>query len=171
MMENFSEIYKMYHSKLVRFACDFLPSREDAENLVHDAFIELWKNNEHICEIKNINAYMFRLVRNRCLDFIKHMVHEKAYEAHALVEYKAREGALELMSDTELLAGELMNLVKREVEKLPNRCRQIFMLSRVDGMSHAEIAESLSLSENTVSVQLGIALRRLRAVTDVYMKK
>ena len=99
------------------------------------------------------------------------MVHEKAYEAHALVEYKAREGALELMSDTELLAGELMNLVKREVEKLPNRCRQIFKLSRVDGMSHAEIAESLSLSENTVSVQLGIALRRLRAVTDVYMKK
>lgn len=159
-----------YHSKLVRFAGDFLPSREDAENLVHDCFIELWKLNDRINEIKNINAYMFRLVRNRCLDFIKHMVHEKAYEAHAITEYRTQEGVLEMMSDTDLLAGELMDIVRREVENLPTRCRQIFIMSRVDGLSHNEIAQALGLSINTVSVQLGIALKRLRAVTDRYVE-
>lgn len=169
-MENFSDIYKTYHPRLVRFACDFLPCREDAENLVHDCFLELWKNFDHVDEINNINAYMFRLVRNRCLDFLKHLVHEKAYEAHAVAEFKAREGALDLMSDSEVIAGEMMAIVKAEVDSLPKRCREIFLMSRVDGLSHNEIAESLGLSVNTVGVQLGIALRRLRAVTDRYFR-
>lgn len=171
MMENFSTIYTSYHAKLVRFACDFLPSHEDAENVVHDVFIELWKNNDRLDEIKHINAYLFRLVRNRCLDFIKHMVHEKAYGDHALMEYKAREGALDMMGDTSLLANELLTIVRTEVGKLPPRCREIFELSRVEGLSHAEIACRLSLSENTVGVQLGIALRRLRKVTDTYFDR
>ncbi len=169
MMENFSEIYKMYHPRLVRFACDFLPYREDAENLVHDCFLELWKNFDHIDEINNINAYMFRLVRNRCLDHLKHLVHEKAYEAQAVTEFKAREGALELMSDSAVIADEMLALVRAEVGNLPKRCRQIFLMSRVDGLSHSEIADSLGLSVNTVGVQLGIALKRLRSVTDRYL--
>lgn len=170
-MENFSTIYVSYHAKLVRFASDYLPSLEDAENVVHDVFIDLWKNREQIDEIKHINAYLFRLVRNRCLDFIKHKVHEKAYEDYALLEYQAREGALDMMGDSSLLTDELMLIVREEVIKLPPRCRQIFEMSRVDGLSHAEIANQLMLSENTVGVQLSIALRRLRKVTDAYFDK
>ncbi len=170
-MENFSEIYVRSHSKLVRFASDFLPYSEDAENIVQDTFVELLKNQERLNEINNINAYLFRLVRNRCLDFLKHMVHEKAYESHVTMEYKAKEGVLEMMSDTALLIDELQGIIRAEIENLPNRCREIFMMSRIEGMSHAQIAEKLNLSENTVSVQLGIALRRIRTKTDVYMKK
>ena len=64
-----------------------------------------------------------------------------------------------------------MLIVREEVIKLPPRCRQIFEMSRVDGLSHAEIANQLMLSENTVGVQLSIALRRLRKVTDAYFDK
>lgn len=170
-MENFSTIYTSYHAKLVRFACDFLPAHEDAENVVHDVFAELLKNQERLDEIQHLNAYLFRLVRNKCLDFIKHKVHEKAYENHAMLEYQAREGALDLMGDTSLLTDELLTIIRNEVNKLPPRCRQIFELSRVEGLSHAEIAGRLELSENTVSVQLGIALKRLRKVTDKYFDR
>lgn len=170
-MRYFSEIYKEYYPKLLRFACDFIPCKEDAENLLQDAFMELWKNNDRIHEIKNINAYMFRLVRNRCLDYLKHKVHERAYEEAVTVERKAAVETLDMMGDTALMAGELTMVLRQAVGNLPPRCREIFLLSREEGLRYSEIAERLSLSENTVSVQLGIALRRLRAVVETYMSK
>ena len=168
-MKDFSEIYIEYYPKLLRFACDFVSSREDAENLLHDAFIDLWKINEHISEINNINAYMFRLVRNRCIDYLKHRVYERSYEAEAMVEHRSRMEVLESMGDEELIAGELGEIIRRAVDGLPPRCREIFLLSRIENLTYAEIAEHLGLSENTVGVQISIALRRLRAVTDRYM--
>ena len=162
-MRYFSEIYKEYYPKLLRFACDFIPCKEDAENLLQDAFMELWKNNDRIHEITNINAYMFRFVRNRCLDYLKHKVHERAYEEAVTVERKAALDTLDMMGDTELMAGELTMVLKQAIGNLPPRCREIFLLSREEGLRYSEIAERLSLSENTVGVQLGIALRRLRA--------
>lgn len=168
-MKDFSEIYTEYYPKLLRFACDFVSSREDAENLLHDAFIDLWKINEHISEINNINAYMFRLVRNRCIDYLKHRVYERNYEAEAVVEHRSRMEVLESMGDEELIAGELGEIIRRTVDGLPPRCREIFLFSRIENLTYAEIAEHLGLSENTVGVQISIALRRLRAVTDSYM--
>ncbi len=168
-MKDFSEIYTEYYPKLLRFACDFVSSREDAENLLHDTFIDLWKINEHISEINNINAYMFRLVRNRCIDYLKHRVYERNYEAEAVVEHRSRMEVLESMGDEELIAGELGEIIRRAVDGLPPRCREIFLLSRIENLTYAEIAEHLGLSENTVGVQISIALRRLRAVTDSYM--
>lgn len=170
-MKDFSEIYVEYYPKLLRFAGDMIPCREDAENLLHDAFLDLWKINDRIHTICNINAYMFRLVRNRCLDYLKHKVYEKAYEGEAIVEYRARVESVESMGDEEFMANELGQLIRNAVENLPPRCREIFLLSRVEGLRHSEIAQRLNLSENTVSVQLGIALKRLRAVTDRYMGK
>ena len=170
-MRYFSEIYKEYYPKLLRFACDFIPCKEDAENLLQDAFMELWKNNDRIHEIKNINAYMFRFVRNRCLDYLKHKEHERAYEEAVTVERKAALDTLDMMGDTDLMAGELTMVLKQAIGNLPPRCREIFLLSREEGLRYSEIAERLSLSENTVSVQLGIALRRLRAVVETYMSK
>ena len=133
--------------------------------------MELWKNNDRIHEIKNINAYMFRFVRNRCLDYLKHKVHERAYEEAVTVERKAALDTLDMMGDTDLMAGELTMVLKQAIGNLPPRCREIFLLSREEGLRYSEIAERLSLSENTVSVQLGIALRRLRAVVETYMSK
>lgn len=168
-MKDFSEIYIEYYPKLLRFAGDIIPCKEDAENLLHDAFVDLWKINDRLHSINNINAYMFRLVRNRCYDFLKHRVHEKAYEAETMAEARAGVETLDMMGDEEYIAGELTAIVSEAVRNLPPRCREIFMLSRVEGLRHGEIAQRLGLSENTVSVQLGIALRRLRAVTDRYM--
>ena len=74
-----------------------------------------------------------------------------------------------MMGDTGLMVSELSGILRNAVQNLPPRCRQIFLLSREEGLRYSEIAERLSLSENTVSVQLGIALKRLRAVVDDYM--
>ena len=71
---NFSELYLTYYSKLVRFAKEFVIQEEDAENITQDVFIILWENRDFIEHIDNMNAYLFRLVRNKCLDYLKHKV-------------------------------------------------------------------------------------------------
>ena len=64
----FSEVYIKYYCKLLRFASEFVNDVQEAENLVQDAFLGLWKSKDELERINNMNAYMFRLVRNRCLD-------------------------------------------------------------------------------------------------------
>lgn len=169
-MNQFSEIYSMYYGRLLRFAEDFVLCREDAENIIQDVFLDLWKLGERLRDIDNINAYLFRVVRNRCYDFLKHQVHVKAYEADIAAELRAGMETLDAMTDEECMLAELLELVKITVANFPPRCREVFLLSRLEGLRHSEIAAHLGITENTVGVQLGIALRRLRAVTDSYIK-
>ena len=130
-MKDFSEIYIEYYPRLLRFACDFVACKADAENLLHDAFLDLWKINDYIPSIKHINAYMFRLVRNRCIDYLKHQMCEKAYMEEAAVECRNKMITLEGMGDEQLIAKELATLIRETVDKLPPRCREIFLMSRI----------------------------------------
>lgn len=70
---SFSELYLIYYPKLVRFAKEFVMSEEDAENITQDVFTDLWEKRESMNHIENMNAYLFRLVRNKCLDYLKHL--------------------------------------------------------------------------------------------------
>lgn len=68
----FSELYITYYSKLVRFAREYVILEEDAENITQDVFTDMWEKRDSIDLIENVNAYLFRLVKNRCLDYLKH---------------------------------------------------------------------------------------------------
>lgn len=168
-MNNYTEIYSGYFDKLHRFASEIINSKETAYDIVQDIFIELWNNKERIEDIKILNAYLFRLVKNRCLDHLKHSVHQKNYEEYAVWEYNSRIDSLTLMTDDYVIANEMTELVRNAVNNLPPRCKEIFLMSRISGLKHAQIAEKLNLSENTVGVQLCIALRRIRSVVDKYL--
>lgn len=73
------------------------------------------ENSDHIHEIQNINAYMFRLVRNRCLDYLKHKVHERAYEEAVAQERKSAVETLDMMGDTGLMVSELSGILRNAV--------------------------------------------------------
>ena len=72
--EDYSKIYAIYFPKLVRFSQTYLHSQEDAENLVQDIFLYLWENREQIPSLGNMNAYLFTVVKNRCIDFLRKQV-------------------------------------------------------------------------------------------------
>ena len=68
---DFSRVYSIYFPKLVRFAREFVLSTEDAENIIQDIFIYLWEHQEILGSLSNLNAFLFVLVKNRCIDFIR----------------------------------------------------------------------------------------------------
>ena len=76
---SFSELYLIYYPKLVRFAKEFVMSEEDAENITQDVFTDLWAKRDSMDRIENMNAYLFRLIKNRCLDHLKHKMFEQKY--------------------------------------------------------------------------------------------
>lgn len=91
---SFSELYLIYYPKLVRFAKEFVMSEEDAENITQDVFTDLWEKRESMNHIENMNAYLFRLVRNKCLDYLKHKVFEQKSDLSATSLLKADAGVI-----------------------------------------------------------------------------
>ncbi len=169
---DFSELYLTYYSKLVRFAKEFVVLEEDAENITQDVFTDLWERRDAIDHIENVNAYLFRLVRNRCLDYLKHKVFEQKYaenvQASFEIELNLKLQSLDRFDVSDISEGnETERLVRDAINSLPKRCRDIFLLSRMKGLKYREISEKLGISVNTVECQMGIALKKLRVKLNV----
>jgi RNA polymerase sigma-70 factor (ECF subfamily) len=162
----------MYYPKLVRFAKEFVVLEEDAENITQDVFTDLWERRDAIDHIENVNAYLFRLVRNRCLDYLKHKVFEQKYaenvQASFEIELNLKLQSLDRFDVSDISEGnETERLVRDAINSLPKRCRDIFLLSRMKGLKYREISEKLGISVNTVECQMGIALKKLRVKLNV----
>lgn len=164
---SFSELYLTYYPKLVRFAKEFVMLEEDAENITQDVFTALWEKREYLDCIENMNAYLFRLVRNRCLDYLKHKIFEQRYieniQTHYIIELNLKLQSLDRFDASDFSEEkDTAILVRAAINSLPKRCRDIFLLSRVEGLKYKEISERLGISVNTVECQMGIALKKLR---------
>ena len=171
---NFSELYLIYYPKLVRFAKEFVMLEEDAENITQDVFTDLWEKREAMDHIENMNAYLFRLVRNKCLDYLKHKVFEQKYVENIRmafeIELNLKFQSLD-RSDVSAISeeNETKKLVQAAINSLPKKCRDIFLLSRMEGLKYREISERLGISVNTVECQMGIALKKLRMKLNTYL--
>ena len=169
---SFSELYLIYYPKLVRFAKEFVMSEEDAENITQDVFADLWEKRESMDHVENINAYLFRLVRNRCLDHLKHKMFEQKYiefvQTSFEIEMSLKLQSLDRFDVSDISEGnETEILVRNAINSLPRKCRDIFLLSRVEGLKYREISERLGISVNTVECQMGIALKKLRVKLNI----
>lgn len=164
---SFSDLYLIYYPKLVRFAKEYVMSEEDAENITQDVFTDLWEKRESMNRIENMNAYLFRLVRNKCLDYLKHKVFEQRYaekmQASFEIEMNLKLQSLDRFDVSDLSErNEMERQIREAINSLPKKCRDIFLLSRMEGLKYREISERLGISVNTVECQMGIALKKLR---------
>jgi RNA polymerase sigma-70 factor (ECF subfamily) len=153
----FDAIFREWYPSLVRSAESIVRSRAVAEELVQDVMLELWRRRESLAKESSPQAYLFQSTRNRALNHIRH-------------ERVERKSEPELIRQTEMSAPASSLLVEEEIEvalraavaELPERCREVFELSRTHGLKYAEIATVLGISIKTVEAQMGKALRSLR---------
>ena len=153
----FEAMFRQFQPMLVRYAATMLYSREDALEVVQEVFIKIWQKREELEFGDHLKAYLFRAVRNQALNRIQ----------RNKIETVSLDEQLYLMvEDNEASADEhrkqQLASIFREIEQLPPNCREIFLMSRVEGLSHKEIAGILEISTKTVENQIGIALRKIR---------
>lgn len=165
LRDNFDKIYIVYFSRMKRFAKEYVLFDEDAENIVQDVFVLLWEKRD-VLEIQvSLAPYLFSLVKNKCFDYLR----RKVVVAEFKQELSIKLFALELMDYSFSSDEEIEAIVTEAVNKLPDRCRKIFIKSRVEGMKYREIAKDLNISVNTVENQMSIALKKLRVELKDYL--
>jgi RNA polymerase sigma-19 factor, ECF subfamily len=153
----FDAIFRTWYAPLVRLAERFVGTQAVAEEVVQDVMLEMWRRRELLAEEGSPQAYLFRSTRNRALNHLR----------HASVERRAAPKVASAPSHdppapAQLVEAEIDTAVREAIGALPPRCREVFELSRVEGLKYSEIADTLGISVKTVEAQMGRALRELR---------
>jgi RNA polymerase sigma-70 factor, ECF subfamily len=157
-LKQFETLFRSSYTSLVKYARTLIKDNDTAEEIVQDLFFRLWENKEKIEIESSLNGYLFRSVHNRCLHYIEHQKVVERHEQEMSFETSStEESPVEILQYKELQAK-----IARTIEKLPERCGQIFCMSRFEGLKYSEIAEKLSVSVKTVEANMGKALKEFR---------
>jgi RNA polymerase sigma-70 factor (ECF subfamily) len=162
----FDAIFRANYSVLVRVAESMLHDRAAAEEIAQDVMLELWRRREHLDVTESVRGYMLQATRNRSLNYLRHRAIERRSEPH-LAENATRVP----LADAATREAEVEAAIRSAVAELPDRCRAVFELSRVEGLKYTEIADRLGISVKTVEVQMGKALRLLRERLEPWLPK
>jgi len=161
----FEMLFRTFYQPLCNYAFTFVQDHDDAEEIVQSTFLMVWEKKE-VLEIRTgVKPYLYAMVRNACLNVIKH---EKVKQQHAAVEMVMGERSVESVTRT-VMASELEEKIYRAMEALPEQCRLVFKLSRFEELKYAEIATQLNISIKTVENHMGKALKIMREQLKDYL--
>lgn len=153
----FDTVFRANYGLLVGVAESLVRSRAVAEELVQDVMLILWQKHEALAVDESLRAYLYRATRNRALN---HLRHERVKKKAAPL--MAEPPSVPATGPANLAAQEIAAAVKEAMTHLPDRCREVFELSRAQNLKYTEIASTLGISVKTVEAQMGKALRILR---------
>ena len=162
----FAEIYRKYYGDLCMYALRFINDEDESEEIVQEIIFKLWEQKEQLQAVNSLKSYLFRSVHNRCLNYIKHQAHKNKYSDRAYTEMKKIE--LEAVEDYQ--NKELEEKVQKAIDDLPDRCKEVFRMSRFDGKKNKEISEDLGISVKAVEANITRALSSLRESLNKYLK-
>ena len=153
----FDTVFRTHYAHLVRMAESVVREHSLAEEIAQEVMLELWRRRESLQVEQSFRAYLIRSTRNRALNHVRHQ---------QIVAREAAISALETRSspsgEDEVLGAELEIAIRDAIEGLPEKAREVFRLSREQGLKYAEIAGVLDVSVKTVEKRMGQALAELR---------
>ena len=165
--ELFDDLFRQYSKPLFYYAAKFVDD-EAARDIVQDVFVKLW-SDQTITIRQSLNALLFTMVRNSCLQQLeKQKVRSKYFES-AKLKLQEEELRFYMEEKTSLLEQELENKLNEVLGNLPDRCRQIFTMSRFENKRNKEIAEELDISVKAVEKQITKALGTIRTEMKDYL--
>ncbi|SMD13250.1 RNA polymerase sigma-70 factor [Pedobacter nyackensis] len=160
--EAFDQIYSRYWKKLFVYAGKVVRDEDEAQDIVQEVFVSLWQRRQLLININSLSSYLHGAIRFRGLGYIRANLYRHNYlsSIHCFFE----EGSDLLNEHIDM--KELDGVIHSEIAKLPPKMREIFILSRIEQMSHKEIAERLNISDKTVKKQINRSLNLFRLVLD-----
>lgn len=154
----FEALFKEYYFLLTRFAWRYVESKAIAEEIVQDVFTDIWDQRKSWEITGSLQSYLYTIVKNKCLDYLKHQKIEHKYD-NQWMELKKNPTIDFTDEEREQL---IRKAIKKAIANLPPRGRMTYQLHRYDGLTYEEIAEVMGVSVKTVESQMTRTLKKLR---------
>ncbi|MVZ62594.1 RNA polymerase sigma factor [Sphingobacterium humi] len=153
-------IYQKYVKVLVQYAAQRVESLEEAKDLIHDLFTNIWEKRQEIDVKYSLKAYLYSSLNKRIINHYRKNSYKTAYSNHLIkMDHQFYQGP-----DSFVEYKELQDLIEKAKSKMPPKVREIYLLSKEANLSHKEISEQLNISEQTVKNQLNTAMNIIRTV-------
>jgi len=155
----FTEIYNRYAPYIYAYCRRFLGNKEGAEDIFQETFINFHQSVSKLKEMTNVKGYILSIARNLCHNFLRNQKFSLTYDDYSSV-----------IDEDRSVNDELLDLIKRGIELMPEDLRELFILREYDGLSYTEIAQISDSNINTVKVKLYRAKQKLRKILEPYIQ-
>lgn len=156
-----------------RFAREYVIREEDAENIVHDIFLEIWEKKWEFSSRLNFTGFIFIILKNKCIDFLRHKTIEQnavhAIQDEYALSLKLKFESLEALDNKLLSDTDIDTVIQKAIDCLPPKCREVFIMNKFEGKKQKAIAEELQISIHTVESQMAIAYKKLKEALKDYV--
>ena len=160
--EEFNSLFERLYSPLCNYAFAIIKDHDDAEDIVQSIFVDFWnKEDKSGIEVK-IDNYLIRAVKFKCIDYQRKVAVKRKHEAETVHTTNIFE------EETEEENPQLKDMLNIAISQLPEKTREVFIMSKLDGLSYKEIAEHMNISPKTVENQMGRAFKHLREMLKDY---
>ncbi len=156
--EDFEILFKSQFKVLCFFAMKYLKDYENSREVVQDVFLKLWEKRDDIDTSKSLKSYLGTSVRNKCINYLRD--HKKFNHDLLLLEDLSSDMLAEPAD--KLVEADIRGRIAEAISELPEKCREIFLLSRNEHLKYQEIADQLDISVKTVEAQMSKALQHMR---------
>ncbi len=168
--KDFEYIYNKYNKVLISFSRKFINNREDIKNIVHDSFISLFESMDRVDRDKDVLPYLFTITKNKCISYLRKKTHNDNYINYTL---KRKTDYLNLVAleneNSSIYVSEVRDLLKSALEEMNPRVKNTFILSRMKGYTHKEIAAYLGVSERAVEERMKKAMTVLNKTFEDHL--
>ena len=164
-LEQLEILFKMHYKSLCIVAKNIVNDYSMAEDVVQEVFLKIWKGRGKLQINATLKGYLYKSTVNTALNFLEKNKRSMPTESEKITELLGAQGK----TQDSLVQQELEQLIADTIHALPEKCKQVFMMSRFEQLKYAEIAQKLGISIKTVENQMGKALSRIREVLREYL--
>jgi RNA polymerase sigma-70 factor (family 1) len=165
---SFKNLFELHYSPLCNFAYRITDDIDQAEDIVQDIFVKVWNDPDLLDGNKNINSYLYSMVRNRAFEVIRR--ENISQKINQQLEYIQNNAATTNVEEDEIEKLLLLEQIYVSIRQLPPKCSEVFTLSKVNGLTYVQIAEKMNISVKTVENHMGKALRLMRELLTKSLK-
>lgn len=165
--EAFEKIYYIYVERVYYFALRYLRNSSDAEEMTQEVFTKIWESRKNINVDLSFSGYLLTTTKNTIFNDHRKKVNHQAYCEYI---FRYLQKTAKNVED-EVIYNDLMNLLNKTINELPQKRQEIFKMSRFHGMAYKEISEKLSISEKTIETHIRLAIRDIKSVIEPLLEK
>lgn len=153
----FRFLFDLYYNRLVAYIVIYTNNKMSAEDIVQQAFVDLWNDREKLNDTKSPKNYLYAITYNRYIDSIK-----REKQQVKLLDRVYEQALRDRIEDDTAILDYRIKKMHDIIDSLPPKCKKILLMNKIDGIKYKEIATTLGISIKTVEAQMSIAFKKIR---------